>query len=147
MNGAIIVNFIFTLLCFFTNINILLVIFYKHTSLFIDLHFSCLVVALVSFGITYICPREVVLQIDNKREYVFHTGSIMSYVVDIIVHWVPLVFVFMVVPISKNVLLTVRTFAYIILYLIIVQAHELYNFDIFLTVIFLVLALVARFSI
>jgi hypothetical protein len=62
-------------------------------------------------------------------------------------HWVPLVFVFLVVPVSRNSALTIRTFAIIILYLVITQSQDLYNFDHFLTTIFLLLALVARFAI
>lgn len=147
MERELLLKIFFSLLLFYTNINILLVIFYKYTYKYIDLHLSCIIVALISFGISYICPRQIIVNVDPERLYIYNTGSVKSIVIDILMHWVPLIFVFLVVPISKNKLIVTRTFALIVLYMIIIQAQDLYNFDNFLSFLFLVVALIVRFSI
>lgn len=147
MNGDLIVKYLYTFLTFYTNINILLVIFYKYTYKYIDLHLSCIIVALISFGITYICPRQIRVEVDPTRVQVINTGTLESIIIDILMHWVPLVFIFIVLPRSRNVMVIARTFAIIILYMIATQAQDLYNFDHFLSFIFMAVALLVRFSI
>ena len=146
MEGNTLIKYIYTYLTFYTNINIILVIFYKYTAKYYDLHLSCMIVALVSFGITYIYPREIIVNIDENTKHVYPTGTISSIIVDFIMHWIPLIFVFAVVPIERNKTNTIRTFAIIVLYIIAFQAHDLYNFNHFISILFMILALVARFS-
>ena len=144
MEGDLLVKFVFSILLFYTMINLLLVIFYKYTAKYIDLHLSCLIVAFVSFGITYIKPREVRYVVDEKHQYVFKTNSV-NWIWDFILHWVPLIFVLIVVPVSRSNLKIVRTFAIIILYMLVTRAPDMYNFDSPMSIVFCILALTIRY--
>jgi len=141
-----VVKFLFTMFLFYTMINLLLVVFHKFTSKYIDLHLSCLVVAFVSFGITYIHPREVRYSIDETHKYVVKTSAITA-IYDFILHWLPLIYVFITIPLSRSISKIARTFAFILIYLLATRAPDLYNFDTPISIIFCVLALVVRFAV
>ena len=146
MQAELIIKYCYTIFTFYTHINLLLVLFYKYTSKYIDLHLSCIIVALVSFGITYICPRQIKFEVDPSRITIIKTGTLRSFLFDILLHWVPLAFIFIVLPVSKNMIVIARTFALIILYTIAIQAQDLYNFDHFLSIIFMTVGLLVRLS-
>lgn len=146
MNGTFLFQYLAALFLFYTWINILLVAAYKWTSKYIDLHLSCLIVAFVSFGISYIHPRIIKLVVNEKCTYTFDVRDKWGWLNDFIVHWIPLIFVFMVVPISNNLQLISRTFAFIILYLLITKAPYLYNFDTPLSMILCITALIVRLA-
>lgn len=133
------------ILSFLTNINLLLVLFYKYTARYIDLHLLCLIVAFVSFGITYIYPRKVyVTWIDNSIS-IFETTT-PRVLIDVTMHWLPLLFVLYAIPFSKSIQKITLTFFLIISYSIIFNAPKLYKFDIKITFILIVLALIVRFA-
>lgn len=134
------------LLAFLTNINIILVVFYKYTAKYIDLHLLCLIVAFVSFGIAYVYPRKTYIQWSNGSAMIVDTNG-KNMFVDLAMHWTPLIFVLLVVPKTKSIQKITLTFFSIILYSIIVNAPRLYMFDFNITFILIVFALIVRFCI
>lgn len=147
MHGDLITLYLYKCLLFYTNINILLVIFHKYVASYFDIHLSCLIVAFVAFGITYITPRKIIYEVDEKRIYVSHTGSLKSYILDFFMHWLPLIYVFLFVPVNNNFRVTIYTFLFILCYSIASSAHFKYMYDYCVSMLVTILALVVRCAI
>jgi len=151
MEGSLFVKFLFNWLLFYTTINIFLVVFHKYTSKYVDVLLSSLIVAFVSFGITYIHPREVRMEVDTDHTYIVHTYSFGSLAIDFAMHWVPLIYVLIFVPITNKGSNGYRqiflTFVMVMSYMLIVNAQKLYNFDMNISILFVILAVIVRFAI
>jgi len=85
---------------YYTTINFILVILYKFTAPYIDLHLSALITAFVSFGICFIHPKEWYIPLDDEHQlYVSvkenNIESLSVYARDLIIHWLPVVIVFL----------------------------------------------------
>jgi len=139
-------TYIFSLLKFFTIINVILVILSKWTRKYVDLHLSCLIVAAAGFCISYIHPRKI----ENNfhpgymRRIEAKTAPLHFYAFDFIIHWIPLIYVFIAYPIEPASNKTVLTFFGIVFFIVAVNARDLYKTHMELAVIFAVSAAVIR---
>jgi len=138
------------MLSYFTTLNIVMVILYKFTSPFVDLHLSCLITAFVSFGICYIRPKEWIIPLDENHSWYVTTrgpNSTWVYLRDFAVHWLPLLFVLLFVPIGPVDYRKISfTFFVIIFYLVFLNAPELYGLDVYISIIFVFMAILTRFA-
>lgn len=129
--------------------NLIFVIFYKFTAEYVDLHLSCLIVALAAFNLSYIYPKSFAMKIDEDHQYVFSAEQTPTrfYVFDFLSHWLPLIAVFILVPLERPNNKTVRTFFIIIFFLIFVDAQYVYNCNIFISIMAVIVATLIRLAV
>jgi len=141
-------SYILGQLKYLTNWNFLFVIFYKFTSKYIDLHLSCLIVALVAFNLSYIYPKTFSMKIDDEHQYTFSVAKHPTayYLFDFIVHWVPLIVVFTLVPIERPNNKTVATFFLLLFFLIFVDAQQVYGCNMFMSTMSVIVATIIRLA-
>ena len=135
-------------LTYYTTFNFIIVLLYKFTAPYIDLHLSALITAFVSFGICFIHPREWIIPLDDEHQMYISVkdGDIYVYARDIFVHWVPVILVFLLVPIKTSYAKTTCTFFLSIFYLVFFNAPDLYGFDMYISLVLAILAMVVRFA-
>ncbi len=139
-------TYIFSLLKFFTIINVILVIFSKWTQKYVDLHLSCLIVVAAGFCISYIHPRRIENNFHPRyiRRIEAKAAPLHFYAFDFIIHWIPLIYVFIAYPIEPVGNKTVLTFFGILFFLVAVNARDLYKTHLELAVIFVAVAVLIR---
>jgi len=129
------------LFSFLTNISVILIIFWRETTKYIDLPLLALIVAFVAFPIIYIHPQKIINPYNTRYMY----GAPL-YLVDILFHWLPLFFV----ATNKSIKKTLDydkifiTLAFFWFYIACSNAFVLYGLDRDLGVFFLLLAILLR---
>ena len=131
---------------YYTWWNLVLVILNKWTSKYIDLHMSCLIVAFVSFQLSYVYPCEYSNKIADG--YILHLNSRersnLFYLGDFITHWLPLLYVFLFVPVEPVGNKTVLTFFFILSFFMLIDAQDLYRGETGLCMVTVIIAVVLR---
>ena len=145
-NPKFLTSYLLGQLKYLTIWNLIFVIFYKFSAKYVDLHLSCLIVALASFNLSYIYPKSFTMKIDEDHQYVFGVEKApkLFYVFDFLLHWVPLIAVFLLVPLERPGNKTVSTFFIIIFFLIFVDAQYVYNCNIFISIMAVIVATLIR---
>jgi hypothetical protein len=141
----LLLEFIVTELKYYTTWNLIFVALYKYTSRYIDLHLSCLIVGFSAFCITYIHPREFVARLNDQYSIKFDCSPFEFYGCDFLIHWLPLVLVFWLVPIGPIGYKTCLTFLGILFFLMVVDAVSVYKTHIGLCFGFTVFAILVRY--
>ena len=114
--------------------NILFIIFKPW---FIDLHLSCLLTAFISFGIFRVDPIEVNFWVGQKQKIRYQ----LPWCVDLALHWLPLIYVFVALPIQRDMFATEFTIFVFLTYVIFFNACAKYQANASLSI-FLCLAAV-----
>lgn len=144
------IKFIIASLKFLTIWNIILIVFYKYTSEYIDLHLLSLVVALVSSGIFYVQPKYLDIIVDGKK-IVFSVSkqTVVFYFLDFLFHWLPLIVVLMIVPLQQMDERSILTIVILYFYLISANAlQDVYRgISLYFTFLMVILAVFIRYLI
>jgi len=129
---------------YYSNWNIAFLVFYNWLKLgrYIDIHLSCLIVALVSFSL-FEAPAER-QHLDTKLSDDVTASISISWALDFIWHWVPLILTFIFIPVSKEKGPVVFTMILFFTYIILTDAHILYNANLTTTLIMIIFALIVR---
>jgi hypothetical protein len=126
---------------FLTFISFVIIVFWRDTSMYIDIPLLALIVAFVSFPIVYISPQKVL----NPYNKLYISGPHL-YMIDVIFHWLPLIYVATNRSIKKildyeKIFLTLTFFWF---YVASSNAFVLYGLDRDTGIFFLLLAILLR---
>lgn len=126
---------------YFTNWVLLLILFYKFTYRYFDLHILVLFITFVSCFIVFIYPRYFQF-IDKENQSVATVGGAGAHLLNIVFHVVPLVLVFIWVPrsASRDYLPQLNAIVLLLIYIILYNPEVIYGIKSDIVVVFLVLS-------
>lgn len=132
----------FLFLRFLTFISLILVLFWRVTSRYVDLPLMALIVAFGAFPIVYIFPRKVMNPLTKR----FISGAPL-YLSDLLLHWLPLFFVATnrFIDNSLNYEKIFVTISLFFVYVAVANPFVLYGLDADLSTSFLLLAIFLRY--